>query len=213
MQRQGTAECPAGTVHQRGGQRVLWGMALTPAPLFFSPVPAFSSCAQVKARSVSFLVSQSAEGETLWRPPVPAPWKSQLFLRAAPTCQQQISQILQKFCFQPSPHTHVHAQYLFLPWQKEPVLTDNSVCWHQQWQCRWCSRAVTPGRGQGPRCGLRGGLSSLGLLCTNVPSLSSFSLSLPVLSAPCSPIPNARSCLVLGLILPLRKDKYSPSVW
>lgn len=34
------------------------------------------------------------------------------------------------------PSTHVHAQYLFLPWQREPVFTDNSVCWHQQWGCR-----------------------------------------------------------------------------
>lgn len=178
-------------------------MALTPASLFFSPMLAFFSCAQVKARSVSFLVSHSAEGGTLWRPPVPAPWPSQSFLRAAPTCQQQVSPILQKFCVQLSPHTRVHAQYLFLSWQKEPVFTDNSGCWHQHWQCRWCSRAGTPGWGQGPRCGLGVGLSSLALLCTSVPSLSSFSVSPPLLSAPCCPIPNSRSCLVLGLILPL----------
>lgn len=34
--------------------------------------------------------------------------------------------ILQKFCFQLSPHIHVHAQYLFLLRQREPVFTDNS---------------------------------------------------------------------------------------
>lgn len=70
---------------------VFWAMALTPASLFVSKTCFLCLCATGKARRVSFLVSH------------PGNWQSQSFPRAAPICQQQISPILQKCCFQLSP--------------------------------------------------------------------------------------------------------------
>lgn len=107
--------------------------------------------------------------------------------RAAPACQQQINPTLQKFCFQLCPHTHVRAQNLLLPWQREPVLTDNSQLLLQ-------GHGTITWLGTKPRSGPRGDLSSL-LLCT-VPfaqcPLTLILLSPPLLSAPCCPISISR---------------------